>query len=55
MLATARSADRIPWDAQRARMEAHLFHQMAGGLPDAERDRLRAEFARELETLRSAG
>ena len=51
LLATARAADRIPWDDQRARVNALLFHNMANWLPAAERDDLRTAFARELKRL----
>jgi hypothetical protein len=54
-LATARAAQRMPWDAQQERKYATLFHQMANWLPEEERDRLRAEFASHLDRLRVAG
>lgn len=52
-LATARAAQRMPWDAQHEQKYATLFHQMANWLPEEERDRLRAEFAGHLERLRA--
>ena len=54
-LATARAAQRMPWDAQQEQKYAILFHQMANWLPEDERDRLRAEFANHLDRLRVAG
>jgi len=53
LLATARGAERMPWDEPRARVNAILFHNMANWLPAAERDKLRAAFAEELERLRA--
>jgi hypothetical protein len=55
LLATARAAERIPWDPQRANVNAILFRQMANWLPEDERDSMCAAFARELERLRAAG
>lgn len=54
LLATAQGAARMPWDAQRARVNAHLFHNMANWLPEPERDALREAFTQELERLRAA-
>lgn len=55
LLATARAAERMPWDPQRANVNAVLFRQMANWLPEDERDFMRAAFAYELERLRAAG
>ena len=54
LLVTARSAERMPWDASRARVNALLFHNMANWLPQPERDALRTAFAQEIARLRSA-
>jgi hypothetical protein len=55
LLATAREAERMPWDSRRARVNEALFHQMANWLAEADRDALREEFAQELCRLRAAG
>jgi hypothetical protein len=54
VLATARDADRMPWDPRKARMWQTVFPQMANWLPDEEADQLRFEFAREIERLKLA-
>lgn len=54
LLTTVRTATRMPWDAQRERVNATLFHQMANWLPERERDDLREQFARELARLRES-
>jgi hypothetical protein len=51
LLEEARQADSLPWDEQRTRVNALLFHNMANWLPVSERDSLRAAFVRELERL----
>ena len=51
LLATARDAERLPWDGQRVRVNALLFHNMANWLPAEERDALRAAFVEELTRL----
>lgn len=51
LLAEARAAQRIPWDAQATLVNRTLFHQMANWLPEPERDRLRADFLAELARL----
>jgi len=51
LLATAKAAERNPWSAQEARVNAITFHQMANWLPEAERDALRVSFADELHRL----
>ena len=53
LLAEARAAARMPWDAQRAEVNAVIFHQMANWLPPEERDELRAAFQSELGRLRA--
>jgi hypothetical protein len=55
LLATAREAERMPWDSRRTRVNEVLFHQMANWLAEADRDALREEFAQELCRLRAAG
>jgi hypothetical protein len=54
LLATARSAERMPWDAKKAGMWQIVFPQMANWLPDDEANQLRFEFAREMERLKLA-
>jgi hypothetical protein len=54
LLATARAAERMPWDAKKAGMWQIVFPQMANWLPDDEANQLRFEFAREMERLRLA-
>lgn len=54
MLAEARAAERLPWSQKETETLEILFPQMAGWLPDDERDQLCFEFAREIERLRNA-
>ena len=54
VLATAREADRMPWDIRKARMWQTVFPQMANWLPNEEADQLRFEFAQEMERLKLA-
>lgn len=54
LLAVVRTADDLPWEPQRARVQANLFHNMANWLPSNERDALRSEFAAELARLQPA-
>lgn len=54
VLATAREAERMPWDTRKARMWQTVFPQMAGWLPKDEADQLRFEFAQEIERLKAA-
>ena len=51
LLAEARAADRMPWDAQKTEVHAILFHNMANWLPPEEREALRAAFRVELTRL----
>lgn len=53
ILALARSADHMPWDERNARMWQTVFPQMANWLPDEEADRMRQEFAREIDRLKA--
>jgi hypothetical protein len=54
MLAEARAAERLPWSEKETRTLEILFPQMAGWLPDDERDQLCFEFAQQIERLRRA-
>lgn len=54
VLAAARDAERMPWDARKARMWQTIFPQMANWLPDDEANQLRFEFAQEIERLKLA-
>lgn len=53
-LAEARAAERMPWGKRELEKWEILFPQMAGWLPNDERDQLCFEFAQELERLKSA-
>ncbi len=53
LLAEARAATRMPWDAQNTEVNAIIFHQMANWLPPEERDEMRAAFLAELDRLRA--
>jgi hypothetical protein len=55
LLAEARAAERMPWTAQVAEVNALLFHNMANWLPAEEKESLRAAFRAELARLKSAG
>lgn len=55
LLAEVRAAARMPWDAQKAEVNALIFHNMANWLPPSERDALRDAFRAELARLRAAG
>lgn len=54
MLEEVRSAKVMPWPTHRMRTFETIFPQMANWLPDDEADRLRAEYAREIERLKLA-
>ena len=54
MLSEARAAECLPWSEKETRTLEILFPQMAGWLPDDERDQLCFEFAREIDRLRNA-
>lgn len=54
LLATARGAERMPWDARRAKTFETIFPQMANWLPDDEAEQLRFEFEQEIERLKLA-
>jgi hypothetical protein len=54
ILAEARAAQTIPWDAQRARLYRTIFPQMTNWLPPEEGEQLRFEFETELTRLKAA-
>ena len=50
-LAEARAAATMPWSARQTQYWRVVFPQMCNWLPAEERDRMRAEFAAELQRL----
>ena len=54
ILAEARAARTMPWDARRAALYRLIFPQMTGCLPEEEGAQLRFEFEAELERLQAA-
>jgi hypothetical protein len=54
VLAKARAAPQVPWDAEQASLYRTVFPQMASWLPADEAARLRREFAAELDRLQAA-
>ena len=54
ILAKARAAPQVPWDAKEASYWRTVFPQMANWLPEEEAARLRCEFAAELARLKAA-
>ena len=54
LLETARKATTMPWPEREARMWRIAFPQMADWLPPDEADRLRSEFAQEMQRLARA-
>jgi hypothetical protein len=54
VLAQARAATAIPWDARQTQYWRTVFPQMCNWLPPEERDRMRAEFAAEMKRLDEA-
>jgi hypothetical protein len=54
VLERARAAKTMPWSEKDARMWQTVFPNMANWLPADEADRLRLEFAREMERLSRA-
>ena len=54
MLAEAKAAERLPWTVKETETLEILFPQMAGWLPDDERNQLCFEFAQEIERLKNA-
>ena len=54
LLAEARAAQTMPWDAKRARLYRTIFPQMTNWLPEEEGAQLRFEFEAELMRLKAA-
>jgi hypothetical protein len=54
MLAEAKAAEHLPWSQKETETLQILFPQMAGWLPDEERDQLCFEFAQEIDRLKKA-
>ena len=54
IIAEARAAQTMPWDAQRARLYRTIFPQMTNWLPEEEGAQLRFEFEAELVRLKAA-
>jgi hypothetical protein len=54
ILAEARAAQTIPWDAKRAMLYRTIFPQMTNWLPEEEGAQLRFEFEMELARLEAA-
>ena len=54
ILAEARAAQKLPWDARRATLYRTIFPQMTNWLPDEEGAQLRFEFETELARLDAA-
>lgn len=52
ILVLVRDALEIPWEPSRARVQEHLFVNMAMWLPQEEREALRRAFAAEMSRLR---
>ncbi len=54
ILAEARAAQAMPWDAKRTALYRTIFPQMSNWLPEEEGAQLRFEFEAELERLKAA-
>jgi len=54
ILAEARAADKLPWDADKLLVYRTIFPQMAGWLPEEEAAQLRFEFDAEMARLKAA-
>jgi hypothetical protein len=54
ILAEARAAQTMPWDARRAALYRTIFPQMTNWLPEEEAGQLRFEFETELARLQAA-
>jgi len=54
ILAEARAADKLPWDADRVLMYRTIFPHMTGWLPEEEAAQLRFAFDTELARLKAA-
>jgi len=55
MLTLVSDACEMPWEPSRARVQEHLFINMAAWLPSQERDALRQAFTAEMCRLRRQG
>jgi hypothetical protein len=53
ILAEARAAEKLPWDADRLMVYRTIFPHMAGWLPEAEAAQLRFAFASEMARLKA--
>ena len=54
ILAEARAAETMPWDASKVSLYRTIFPQMTNWLPEEEGAQLRFEFEAELERLKAA-
>lgn len=54
ILAEARAAERLPWDADKTLMYQTIFPHMAGWLPEEEAAQLRFAFDTEMTRLKAA-
>ncbi len=54
IIAEARTAERMPWNAEQLRNRAFLLKQMGRFLPEDEAAQLTFEFEREVERLKAA-
>jgi hypothetical protein len=54
ILAEARAAEKLPWDADKALVYRTIFPHMAGWLPEEEAAQLRLEFDTEMARLKAA-
>ena len=54
ILAEARAAEKLPWEADKALLYRTIFPHMAGWLPDEEAAQLRFEFDTEMARLKAA-
>jgi len=54
IIAEARAAQTMPWNAERLRLYEHLVPQMSMWLPEEEAAQLKFEFAQEVERLKAA-
>jgi hypothetical protein len=54
ILAEARAAERLPWDADKVLLYRTIFPHMAGWLPEEEAAQLRFDFDTEMARLKAA-
>ena len=54
ILAEARAAEKLPWDADKVLLYRTIFPHMAGWLPEEEAAQLRFEFDTEMARLKAA-